>query len=113
MKGSLKKKMSFSKLVRFARFCKDIYNRQLLVSNTISTIALLAAGDIMTQYIEVKLKKDSLKLKLTAGSTGGEEPCKSDDKAVDDKQALVPHNHLHQSTMQAFMSQYDWHRSGQ
>ena len=31
------------------------YNKQLLVSNTLTTIGLLAAGDIFTQMLEKKL----------------------------------------------------------
>lgn len=42
-------------LVSTVRQCKDIFRTRLLLSNTLSTMALLGIGDAFTQYIEIKL----------------------------------------------------------
>lgn len=38
-----------------AQFCKKSHQRHQLASNTLITISLLGAGDIITQYIEMKI----------------------------------------------------------
>lgn len=48
-----------SKFKRAADFVKKAYNKNLLVSNTLTTMSLLAAGDLMTQFIEIKLNDTS------------------------------------------------------
>jgi len=48
-----------SKFKRAADFVRNAYNKNLLVSNTLTTMSLLAAGDLMTQFIEIKLNDTS------------------------------------------------------
>jgi hypothetical protein len=46
---------SFARLKNVLRFLNRFHRNQLLLSNTLSTIGLLAVGDTLTQYIEIKL----------------------------------------------------------
>lgn len=47
----------FSRLFENA---KKIYCKQLLVSNTLSTMALLGVGDILTQYVDIRLTRKAI-----------------------------------------------------
>lgn len=44
-----------STLKKAAVLFKKAYNKNLLVSNTLTTVTLLGAGDLLTQYIEIKI----------------------------------------------------------
>ena len=45
-----------AKLVKAFKFCRNVYTKQLLLSNTVSTMVLLGVGDVLTQTIEIKIK---------------------------------------------------------
>lgn len=46
---------SMSKVKSIFVYLNNFHKNRLLVSNTISTMGLLALGDILTQYIEIKI----------------------------------------------------------
>jgi hypothetical protein len=48
--------ISYSKIAKAFHFCRNAYARQLLLSNTLSTMALLGIGDFLTQTVEIRMK---------------------------------------------------------
>jgi hypothetical protein len=54
-----------SKFKLAANFIKKAYNKNLLASNTLTTMSLLAAGDLMTQFIEIKLIDNTSKINFS------------------------------------------------
>jgi hypothetical protein len=48
--------ISYSKIAKALHFCRNAYAKQLLLSNTLSTMALLGLGDFLTQTVEIRMK---------------------------------------------------------
>jgi hypothetical protein len=49
---------TFSKALKY---CSQLYGKNLLVSNTLSTMALLGVGDLLTQYVDIRMTRRALK----------------------------------------------------
>lgn len=43
-------------LKRFAVYFKNVYGKHLLLSNTVTTMALLGVGDVLSQWVDNKCK---------------------------------------------------------
>ena len=93
---------------------KKAYQKNMLASNTLTTIALLGAGDIISQYIETKLAESTLKGRLGEIAATNMEfsttskmliPLSANKSTCTVKQL----NQCHENT---FLAKYDWTRTG-
>lgn len=105
-----------SALKAVVKFCKMAHKKHQLVSNTLTTVALLGAGDMITQYVEKMncnpkpIKFDALIIENVYGITSFcdtesimhvklEEPDCTSENGIDD------------ANYKTFWSEFDWKRS--
>lgn len=99
-----------SKFKIAANFLKKAYNKNLLVSNTLTTMTLLAAGDVMTQYIEIRLA-DPNPSKFNFGQSFLSSGMQSN-KLLTHSIITVENNALCKSDESSFTEKCDWSRTG-
>jgi hypothetical protein len=107
----------FKGLKSAKQFCQKAYKKNMLVSNTLTTIALLGAGDTLTQYIEIKLLDSSKDLKKQFSEIAA-----TNMEFSSTNKMLIPLSNKSICTVKqlnqcyeeenCFMAKYDWKRTG-
>ena len=105
-----------SKLKKVSFYCKKLYQKHLLLSNTLTTITILASGDMMSQYVERKMSQTPCLVSFDIGKSF----LRSVFALNETNRSLLPSSReiifssdtKTISTKVSFFRDYDWARTG-